>query len=61
MLYGFVKKIFIIKLLGVYILLFLFVFYISEVFVDIYVFVRNDMCVVSLIFCEMNFYVLKIY
>lgn len=49
-----------IKLLDVNILSFLSVFYTSEVLVDIYVLARNDMRVASLIFCEMNFYVLKI-
>lgn len=60
-LHGFAKKIPTIKLLGVYILSFLSVFYTSEVLVDIYVLARNDMRVASLIFCEMNFYVLKIH
>lgn len=50
-----------IKLLDVNILSFLSVFYTSEVLVDIYVLARNDMRVASLIFCEMNFYVLKIH
>lgn len=50
-----------IKLLGVNILSFLSVFYTSEVLVDIYVLARNDMRVASLIFCEMNFYALKIH
>lgn len=63
-LHGIAKKIPTNKLLGhlgVNILSFLSVFYTSEVLVDIYVLARNDMRVASLIFCEMNFYVLKIH